>query len=118
MQIIPTNLRLQLANLPTPLPLFLEMSLVGRTKNTMTIPQIIQAHQGTADMNMLLNILSTAERSSLFGERIPLELQLGHTLEHARPAAVVNIEIPALVTVGFLFITAGFLIQFLSGPSP
>jgi hypothetical protein len=39
-------------------------------------------------------------------------------LEHARPAAVVNIEIPALVRVGFLFMTVGFLIQFLSGPSP
>jgi hypothetical protein len=38
--------------------------------------------------------------------------------EHARPAAVVNVEIPSLVTFGFIFITAGFLLQFLSIPSP
>jgi hypothetical protein len=56
MQIIPTILRIQLANLATALPLFLEMSLVSRTENTMTIPQISQVHQGTADMNVLLNI--------------------------------------------------------------
>jgi hypothetical protein len=38
--------------------------------------------------------------------------------EHARPAAVVNIEIPSMVTLGFIFITAGFLLQFLSIPGP
>lgn len=37
--------------------------------------------------------------------------------EHARPAAVVNIEMPSLVTAGFFFITAGFLLQFLAIPS-
>jgi hypothetical protein len=38
--------------------------------------------------------------------------------EHARPAAVVNIEIPWLVTVGFILLAIGFLLQFLSVPSP
>jgi hypothetical protein len=39
-------------------------------------------------------------------------------LEHARPAAVVNVERPSLVTVGFVILAAGFLIQLLSVPDP
>lgn len=38
--------------------------------------------------------------------------------EHARPAAVVNIEMPSMVTLGFIFITTGFLLQFLAVPGP
>jgi hypothetical protein len=38
--------------------------------------------------------------------------------EHARPAAVVNIENPSFVTLGFICTTLGFLLQFLSVPSP
>ena len=38
--------------------------------------------------------------------------------EHARPAAVVNIERPMFVTIGFSLTTLGFLLQFLSLPSP
>ena len=37
--------------------------------------------------------------------------------EHARPAAIVNIEKPIFVTWGFILTTAGFLLQFLSFPS-
>ena len=38
--------------------------------------------------------------------------------ENARPAAVVNIEKPGFVTLGFILTTLGFLFQFLSFPSP
>ena len=38
--------------------------------------------------------------------------------ENARPTAVVNIEKPWLVTIGFLVLSFGFLLQFLSIPSP
>jgi len=38
--------------------------------------------------------------------------------ENARPAAVVNIEKPGFVTLGFILTTLGFLLQFLSFPSP
>ena len=38
--------------------------------------------------------------------------------EHARPAAVVNVERPIFVTIGFSLTTLGFLLQFLSLPSP
>ena len=38
--------------------------------------------------------------------------------ENARPAAVVNFEHPIFVSMGFAFITLGFLLQFLSFPSP
>lgn len=38
--------------------------------------------------------------------------------EHARAVAVVNIERPIFVTIGFAFATFGFLLQFLSIPSP
>ena len=37
--------------------------------------------------------------------------------QNARPAAIVNIELPILVTFGFILTTAGFLLQFLSLPS-
>src|ERR1700691_5183089 len=37
--------------------------------------------------------------------------------ENARPAAVVNIERPSFVTLGFICTTLGFLLQFLSVPS-
>jgi len=37
--------------------------------------------------------------------------------EHARPAAVVNVENPFLETLGFILVIAGFLLQFLSVPS-
>lgn len=38
--------------------------------------------------------------------------------QNARSVAVVNIEKPILVTVGFSILTMGFLLQFLSIPSP
>jgi len=38
--------------------------------------------------------------------------------ENARPAAVVNIEHPSFITLGFILTTFGFLLQFLSFPSP
>ena len=38
--------------------------------------------------------------------------------EHARPAAVVNIERPIFVTIGFALTSLGFFLQFLSIPSP
>ena len=37
--------------------------------------------------------------------------------ENARPAAVVNVERPFLVTVGFILLLLGFLIQYLSVPN-
>jgi hypothetical protein len=37
--------------------------------------------------------------------------------EHARYAALVNIEILSLVTLGFIFIASAFLLQFFSGPA-
>jgi len=36
---------------------------------------------------------------------------------NSRPTAVVNVEKPYLITIGFLAIVAGFLLQFLSVPS-
>ncbi|MDQ2947815.1 MAG: hypothetical protein M3Y27_18090 [Acidobacteriota bacterium] len=36
--------------------------------------------------------------------------------ERARPAAVVNIEKPFLVTIGFILIAVGFFVQYLSAP--
>lgn len=38
--------------------------------------------------------------------------------QNARPAAVVNIERPFMVTIGFLLLTAGFFFQYLSVPDP
>jgi hypothetical protein len=38
--------------------------------------------------------------------------------EHSRPAAVVNIEHPFFVGMGFVTLMAGFLIQYLSVPQP
>jgi len=38
--------------------------------------------------------------------------------ERARPAAVVTIEHPILITLGFVLTSFGFLLQFLSIPSP
>ena len=38
--------------------------------------------------------------------------------ENARPAAVVNVEHPSFITLGFILTTFGFLLQFLSFPSP
>jgi hypothetical protein len=38
--------------------------------------------------------------------------------ENAKPAAVVNIEYPFMVTLGFSLTLAGFLIQYLSVPDP
>lgn len=38
--------------------------------------------------------------------------------QHARPAAVVNIEHPRFVGIGFLFVMLGFLLQYLSIPQP
>lgn len=38
--------------------------------------------------------------------------------QHARPAAVVNIEHPVFVGLGFMTLMAGFLIQYLSVPQP
>jgi hypothetical protein len=38
--------------------------------------------------------------------------------EHARPAAVVNIEHPAFSALGFIVLLAGFLLQYLSVPQP
>jgi hypothetical protein len=40
------------------------------------------------------------------------------SLENSRAIAVVNIEHPILVTMGFLILSAGFLLQFLSIPTP
>jgi len=37
--------------------------------------------------------------------------------EHARPAAVVNVERPAFVTMGFILTLIGFILQFLAFPS-
>jgi uncharacterized membrane protein len=52
----------------------------------------------------------------------PAGLQLGtHSCpdwENARPAAVINIEHPMFITIGFLLISLGFLIQFLSVSNP
>jgi hypothetical protein len=45
------------------------------------------------------------------GERCP-------HLEDAKAVAVVNIERPIFVTIGFVLTTFGFLLQFLSIPSP
>jgi len=39
-------------------------------------------------------------------------------MEHGKPAAVVNIEWPILVTVGFLLMAAGFTLQYFSIPDP
>jgi hypothetical protein len=36
--------------------------------------------------------------------------------EHSRPAAVVNVEHPSFVTIGFIASVAGFLMQFLTVP--
>ena len=38
--------------------------------------------------------------------------------EHAKPAAVVNIEHPVFEGLGFLMLLAGFLLQYLSVPQP
>jgi hypothetical protein len=38
--------------------------------------------------------------------------------EHARPAAVVNIEHPRFVGIGFILMLSGFLLQYLSVPQP
>lgn len=38
--------------------------------------------------------------------------------EHAKAAAVVNIEHPALEGIGFLLLVAGFLMQYLAVPQP
>jgi hypothetical protein len=38
--------------------------------------------------------------------------------ENSRPAAVVNIEHPAFISWGFILTTLGFILQFLSFPSP
>lgn len=38
--------------------------------------------------------------------------------QQARPAAVVNVEHPCFVTVGFLLIVFGFIIQFFAVPEP
>jgi hypothetical protein len=40
------------------------------------------------------------------------------TWPNARAVAVVNIEHPRLVTLGFIILSLGFLLQFLSIPSP
>lgn len=49
-------------------------------------------------------------------------MSLGHQgcprTEDDRPAAVVNTEHPFLVTLGFLCIVVGFMIQFFSVPEP
>ena len=37
--------------------------------------------------------------------------------KQARPAAVVNVEKPFLVTIGFILLTLGFFLQFMSIPS-
>jgi hypothetical protein len=37
--------------------------------------------------------------------------------ERARPAAVVNVERPFLVTLGFLLLAFGFLVQYLAVPN-
>ena len=36
--------------------------------------------------------------------------------EHARPAAVVNVERPFFITIGFLLLILGFFIQYLAVP--
>jgi hypothetical protein len=38
--------------------------------------------------------------------------------ENARPAAVVNVEKPFWVTLGFIIISLGFLLQYLAVPDP
>ena len=38
--------------------------------------------------------------------------------ENARPAAVVNVELPFLVTLGFILLLLGFLVQYFSIPDP
>lgn len=38
--------------------------------------------------------------------------------ENARPAAVVNVELPFLVTLGFILLLLGFIVQYFSIPGP
>ena len=38
--------------------------------------------------------------------------------EHARPAAIVNIELPWLANLGFVLTVVGFLLQFFAFPGP
>jgi hypothetical protein len=38
--------------------------------------------------------------------------------ENARPAAVVNVELPFLVTLGFILLLLGFAVQYFSIPNP
>jgi hypothetical protein len=38
--------------------------------------------------------------------------------EHAKPAAVVNIEHPTFVGIGFVILIAGFFVQYLAVPQP
>jgi hypothetical protein len=49
-------------------------------------------------------------------------ISLGHrgcaTSEDDRPAAVVNTEHPSFITLGFLMIVTGFIIQFFAVPEP
>jgi hypothetical protein len=49
-------------------------------------------------------------------------MQIGHKScpdwEHAKPAAVVNIEHPIFEGLGFVTLLAGFLIQYLAVPQP
>lgn len=49
-------------------------------------------------------------------------VQIGHVgcpeWERSKPAAVVNIEHPTFVGIGFLILMGGFLIQYLSVPQP
>lgn len=49
-------------------------------------------------------------------------MMMGHNgcpdWEHSRPAAVVNFEHPAFVTVGMFMLVLGFVLQFLAVPGP
>ena len=49
---------------------------------------------------------------SIPGRGTEIATSEGPDWEHAHPAAVANIEILSLVTLGFIFIAAGFLVQF------
>ena len=72
----------------------------------------------TKDGRTALCVENHALAVSLPNGGIALGMAVCPDWENARPAAVVNVEHPAFVSWGFAFTTLGFLIQFLSFPSP
>jgi hypothetical protein len=76
--------------------------------------QIVRTHDGATALcvnDFALISTDTGHRSMYLGSTCP-------TGPSSRAIAVVNIEHPLLVTIGFLVLSAGFLLQFLSIPTP